>query len=92
MILGDQFGQAKDMVHQTSEYYVHFTSTISARSLRQWTEEITSAESQRLKDPCAMDIIGVQNANPEPTTSDPSRLIGFGSRWLDLALSIEERQ
>ena len=80
------------MVHKTSEYYAQFTSTISARSLTQWTEEITSAERRRLKDPCAMDIIGVQNADPEPISSDPNRLIGVGSRWLDLALSIEERQ
>jgi hypothetical protein len=80
------------MVHKTSEYYAHFTSTISARSLTHWTEEITLAESQRLKDPCAMDIIGVQNADPEPISSDPNPPIGVGSRWLDLALSIEERQ
>jgi hypothetical protein len=83
------------MVHKTSEYYTQFSSTVSAGALRQWTKDITSAESRRLKDPRAMDIMGAQkevNADPARSGSDPSRLPGIGTHWLNLALSIEERQ
>jgi len=84
------------MVHTTSQYYTQFTSTVSATSLKIWTKEITSAEGQRLKDPCAMDIMRANQlddfADPAQTDSEQTRLTGVGAQWLNLALSIEERQ
>ena len=96
LVLCDRFGQAKDMVHTTSEYYTQFTSTVSAGALKKWTTEIESAESRRLEDPRAMDIMRAHQ--PEVTTdpaklgSNPNRPTGVGSEWLNLALSIEEKQ
>jgi hypothetical protein len=61
--------------------------------VKKWTNEITSAERQRLKNPRAMDIIGAHhhsNSDSAGSVSNPSRLPQF--QWLDLALSIEERQ
>ena len=94
--LSDRFSQAKDMVHSTSQYYTQFTSTISASALKIWTKEITSAESRRLKDPSAMDIMCAQQpdgiADPAQSGFTQTPLTGVGSQWLNLALSIEERQ
>jgi hypothetical protein len=96
LVLCDRFGQAKDMVHSTSEYYTQFTSTVSAGALKKWTTEIELAESQRLKDPSVMDIMRAQQpegtADPIQPGADPTRATGVGSRWLSLALSIEEKQ
>lgn len=84
------------MVHKTLEYYTQFSSTISPGALKKWTKEITTAESQRLKNPRAMDIIGAHphQVNADPAQSEPTtnRLPGVGTEWLNLALSIEERQ
>ena len=66
--LCDWFGQAKDMVQTTSEYYAKFTSTISAGALKKWTQEIETAESRRLKNPKAMDIMC---AHQPESSSDP---------------------
>jgi hypothetical protein len=96
LVLCDRFGQAKDMVHTTSEYYTQFTSTISAGALKKWTKEIESAESRRLEDPHAMDIMGAQQleitADLAQSGFNSNRPTGAGSEWLNLALSIEEKQ
>jgi len=84
------------MVLKTLEYYTQLSSTISAVAQKKWEEEITSAERRRLEVPCAMDIIGTQHVHFEagsaPDSNSLTRLTGVGSWWLDLALSIEERQ
>jgi hypothetical protein len=84
------------MVHTTSEYYTQFTSTISAGALKKWTKEIESAESRRLKDPRAMDIMRAHQqeitADPAQSVSEPNSITEIGAQWLNLALSIEERQ
>lgn len=93
LVLCTRFGQAKDMVNKTTEYYEQFSSTISPGALKIWTNEITSAERQRLTNPRAMDIIGAKHlvgAGSADRASDPPR--HPGSEWLELALSIEERQ
>ena len=45
LFLCDRFGQAKDMVLKTSEYYTQLTSTISPAAQKKWEQEIKSAES-----------------------------------------------
>ena len=57
LFLCDRFGQAKDMVLKTSEYYIQLTSTISPAAQKKWEQEIKSAESRRLDHLHAMDII-----------------------------------
>jgi hypothetical protein len=79
------------MVHKTSEYYSLFSSTVSASAIKKWTQDMTIAESRRLKNPEEMDIIGAQKHgfHAEPA---PNRLTLTGNEWLNLALSMEERQ
>jgi hypothetical protein len=94
--LCDRFGQAKDMVRTTSEYYANFTSTVSAAALKKWTREIETAESRRLKNPEAMDIMCAHlpesSGDLGNSGSNQKRSSEKGNQWLQLALSIEERQ
>jgi hypothetical protein len=84
------------MVHTTSEYYTKFTLTVSAGALNKWTKEIEFAESKRLKDPRAMDIIRAHQteltADPGPSAPIQNRSSEVANQWLNLALSIKERQ
>ena len=84
------------MVHTTSEYYTKFISTISTGALKKWTKGIKLAESKRLKDPRAMDVMRAHqtksNTDPGQSLPDPNRSHELGIEWLTLALSIEERQ
>jgi hypothetical protein len=96
VVLCDRFRQAKDMVQTTSEYYTKFTSTISAGAVKKWTKEIETAESKRLKNPKAMDIMRAHqpelNTDPGCSVTGSNRTLEVGNQWLQLALSIEERQ
>jgi hypothetical protein len=98
LVLADRFGQANDMVSKTSEYYTQFTSTISAGALKKWTKDITTAESRRLKDPRAMDIMRAHQPEDHTEPADPGNNLNrptaskAGTEWVDLALSIEEKQ
>ena len=84
------------MVTKTSEYYTQFSSTVSQAALKKWTKETTSAESQRLKNPRAMDVMRAHrhevNTDPPSSGNHPALVTGVGTEWLSLALSIEERQ
>jgi hypothetical protein len=84
------------MVQTTLEYYTKFTSTVSAGALKKWTKEIELAESKRLKDPSAMDIMRAHQAemtaDPGPLGPNQNRSSEMATQWLNLALSIEERQ
>lgn len=84
------------MVRTTSEYYTKFTSTVSAGAIKKWTKEIELAESKRLKDPSAMDIMRAHQteltANLGPSGPNQNRSSEVATQWLNLALSIEERQ
>ncbi len=83
------------MVRETSLYYDQMSSTVPRALKNMWEAEITRAESRRVKNPSVMDIIGARvtrvdpSPNPIPTQSSRSRT---EMQWLDLALSIEERQ
>lgn len=83
------------MVRETSLYYDQMSSTVP-RTLRiVWEAEITRAESQRVINPSVMDIIGARDTQINPS-SDPIPIQSSRARtdlqWLNLALSIEERQ
>jgi hypothetical protein len=84
------------MVCVTAEYYTKFTSTVSAGALRKWTKEIELAESKRMKDPSAMDIMRAHHteliAGLGPSGPNQNRSSEVATQWLTLALSIEEQQ
>ena len=65
-VLCDQLRQAKDMVQKISVYYTQLSVTILTSLKNKWERDIRSAESRRLQDPAAMDIIGTQNIDVVP--------------------------
>ena len=85
------------MIHTTSEYYTKFTSTLSAAALKKWTKEIETAESKRLNNPHVMDIMRahqteLRSADPGLSGAEPNHSSELGTQWVNLALSIEDRQ
>jgi hypothetical protein len=81
------------MVEETTQYFNQMSSVVPVALQMKWKAEITLAESQRLKTPPVMDILGVQKQKISPGP-DPIGLSGPDEteHWLDLAISIEERQ
>jgi hypothetical protein len=81
------------MVQKTSLYYNQLSATIPASLKNKWEKEIKSAEERRLQDPAAMDIIGTQNIDVIPgQVPEQVARSRVGTQWLNLALSVEERQ
>jgi hypothetical protein len=79
------------MVQETIHYYDQMTSMVAPAFKQKWEKEIVVAESQRLTKPSVMDIIGAQDIHirPSPTAAEQPQK---NMEWLDLALSMEERQ
>jgi hypothetical protein len=93
LVLCDRFRQSNDMVQKTSLYYNQLSATIPASLKNKWEKEIKSAEERRLQDPAAMDIIGTQNIDVIPgQVPEQVARSRVGTQWLNLALSVEERQ
>ena len=82
------------MARETKVYYEQMSTTILAPTRRTWEQEIISAESQRLSNPSAMDILGARDTDPDLSHPVPShtRVNQSGPKWLNVALSIEEQQ
>jgi hypothetical protein len=90
-VLCNRFIQAREMVQETIYYYNEMTSIVPPTLKQKWEGEIQKAESLRLEKPAAMDIIGAQDihirAGPSSAESEQKNM-----EWLDLAVSMEERQ
>jgi hypothetical protein len=85
------------MVRETTSDYDTMSSTVPENLRKIWDEEMTHAERRRLVEPSVMDILGAQQMDTD-TESDPGPVqhqgagTGAEAEWLNLALSIEERQ
>jgi len=79
------------MVQETLNYYNQMTSMVAPALRQKWEKEIVVAESQRLTKPSVMDIIGTQDIHIRPTSGSAEQP-QKNMEWLDLALSMEERQ
>ena len=83
------------MVRETSIYYDQMSSTVPRALKSTWEAEMTRAESQRVENPSVMNIIGAWETridpSPDPILTQSSRA-ETDVQWLNLALSIEERQ
>ncbi len=64
------------MVRVTKSYYEQMSASVTTAFCNKWEIDIRKAESDRLKNPSVMDVMGAKK----------------GSQWLILAMSIEERQ
>ena len=96
VVLSDRFLQARDMVKETSDYFVQMSETIPTHLRNTWLKQIEKAESCRKKDPSGMDILGADATDPllqiPASAPVPGAASSQDEEWLLLALSIEERQ
>ena len=94
-MLCNKFVQARDMVQDTSLYYDQMSLMVPRSLKNMWEAEIAHTESQRVKNPLVMDIIGARETQIDPSL-DPIPTESCCARtdvqWLNLALSIEEQQ
>ena len=65
-MLCNKFVQARDMVGETSLYYDQMSSMVPWALKNMWEAEISRTESQRVKDPSVMDIIGARESPNRP--------------------------
>jgi hypothetical protein len=69
---------------------------ISTSDLEAWELEIQIAESSRLNDRSAMDILGAREFNEDVSAasgvSDQQVEAGSAGEWIELAIDIEEKQ
>lgn len=92
-VLSNRFIQVTEMVRVTKSYYEQMSATVTTAFRNKWEIDIRRAESDRLKNPSVMDVMGAKETstgqNPIPSRVD----LGHSrSQWLTLAMSIEERQ
>jgi hypothetical protein len=91
--LCDRYYLAKEMVQKTKLYYQQLSSTIPQNTMKRWEDKITWAESNRSVDISLMDVMGArQLGNTAESGPDPILTHNEQSKWLGLALSIEEQQ
>jgi hypothetical protein len=81
------------MAARASEYFNNMGSGYPSELYTQWEQDITSAESQRMSNPAAMDILGAsaQPAGRAPTKtsfSDNSAV----EEWIQSAIDLEKMQ
>jgi hypothetical protein len=89
-----RYAQASAMAQTTREYFEKLSSAVSMANRRQWTEEIRHAESHRLADPTAMDILRVQKhkQNDKSMPYTEGRDHTLVEEWVQMALDVEEKQ
>jgi hypothetical protein len=75
-------------------YLSELTASVPAEDWQQWEKEITDAESRRLVDPTAMDILCARDAanHEESMPAVESQAHTCTESWIQKAIDIEERQ
>lgn len=82
------------MSSQAASYFVDISTTIPAQERQQWEKDVQQAESQRLADPAAMDMLGarqVSHDNGRQTDVNPETYTD-AEKWIQMAINIEETQ
>jgi hypothetical protein len=82
------------MAQDTYKYFMQVTSSVLADDIRKWQRDIQMAESRRLNDWGAMDILGVQETSEgvQPSPLSQERQYTLVEEWIQLALDMEIKQ
>ena len=81
------------MSQSSNTYFNNIDAGVPETVRQQWEYEITVAESSRLKNPMAMDIMGVRDIRAEVET--PPTIVVEATEteeWIQLALNLEKKQ
>jgi hypothetical protein len=75
-------------------FYTDIAGGIDAADMNKWEIEVTAAESTRMMDRSAMDLIGARKDVAAPPAETPARTSGRGSvfHWIQLAIELQEQQ
>ena len=82
------------MAQDTAEYFSKFSSSISLQNTQQWEQEIKNAESTRLRNPAAMDIMGICETphDEQPASTSERNAQTSVEEWIQIAIDLEEKQ
>ena len=92
--LSNRHVQASEMSQEVNSYFSQLTASIPAQDWQQWDKEITDAESRRLVDPTAMDILCARDVTigEQSIPVVASQAHTCTERWIQKAIDMEERQ
>ena len=92
--LSNRHAQASEMSQEVNSYFSELTASIPAQDWQQWDKEIKDAESRRLVDPTAMDILCARDVTngEQPIPVVASQAHTCTERWVQKAIDMEERQ
>jgi hypothetical protein len=81
------------MAAKAAEYFENMNQGYPSDLYTQWEEDITSAESERISNPTAMDILGASaqpagQAHTQASSSDNSAI----EEWIQMAIDLEKIQ
>jgi hypothetical protein len=82
------------MSSQAQAYFSNMTNSVPLHDWKMWESEIKDAESRRLYEPSAMDILGVRKPSNNDTVmhDDDNEIHTHTERWVQMAIDIEEKQ
>jgi hypothetical protein len=82
------------MAQETYNYFMQVTQSVPENDRVQWEQDIHIAESCRLIDRGAMDILGVREPprGVQPTPLSQARDSTSVEEWIQMALDIEIKQ
>jgi hypothetical protein len=81
------------MAAKATEYFENMSQGYPSDLYTQWEQDITSAESERISNPAAMDILGASaqpagQAHIQASSSDNSAI----EEWIQMAIDLEKMQ
>jgi hypothetical protein len=93
-VLCRKFQKAKAMVASAEEYFINVSTGILPNVLAGWEAEIVEAESRRLTDKAAMDIMKARAAatHHNDVVPGPDGPIEREEEWIKLGLTMQEKQ
>ena len=75
-----------------NEYFIKVGEGIPTQCHTEWEEKIMTAESERMSNPAAMDILGASDKRPEKTQRSLSPDDSEAEEWIQMAIDHEKMQ
>ena len=91
--LSARYLQAVEMSGRAREYFENIGAGVSSTLRTKWEQDITDAESKRLHNPAAMDILGASSKpSADSHAPSPSSEHSEVEEWIQMAIDHEKMQ
>ena len=90
--LSSRYRQSAKMSATANEYFIKVGEGIPAQCRTEWEEEIMTAESERMSNPAAMDILGASAKNQEGIQNEELSEDSDAEVWIQMAIDHEKMQ